>query len=111
MGKTEERALLKRRYKTALELVQVLLEHGIYLHVQCPRCGSEGVLSILESNGYTYLVVRHPDKKTHTIPKSRAGDVLCKVERDLAHILTQLLEIYKSAGGAGFCTDAAGNDS
>jgi hypothetical protein len=100
----EERVLLKKRYSLAVELVELLKQHGFWIRLACPRCGAEGTLSTLATpNGYVYLVVRHPSKNTHTIPKKRVGEVMCKIEQDLERIL----EIYeKYVSGVNFCNTA-----
>jgi hypothetical protein len=93
--KLEERILLKRRYRQAVELVELLRQYGLLLRIKCPKCGDEGTLTTLMSQGYTYLVVRHPNKHTHAIPKRHVNEVLCRIEQDLTHIFEQILEIYK----------------
>jgi hypothetical protein len=109
LHKIEERTLQKRRYKLAVELVELFRQYGLLFRVRCPRCGEEGTLSTLVSQGYVYLVVRHPSKNTHTIPRRNAGEILCTIEQTTAQILTEMLEIYKkhtNNGDAKLCTEA-----
>jgi hypothetical protein len=101
MDKTEK-AVLRKRYQLAVELVHLLREYGIYIRVTCPRCGLEGTLTVLtHKHGYLYLVVRHSDKKTHAVPRSQINEVLCKIDRELVRIF----ELYKMHSEK-FCTDA-----
>ena len=100
-------AVWKRRileYEAVIELVRALRSIGVVMRVKCPRCGAEGSVSTLMSNGGYYVIVRHPDKSTHTVPKSHIGELmpeLCRVKKELEHIL----QIYKKheEGGIKFC--------
>jgi hypothetical protein len=90
------------RYEMAVELVRALRKMGIVIRVVCPRCGAEGTLSVLRQDGYTYLIVRHLDKSTHTVHRSQLDEVLstlCRVKKDLEYIL----ELYKK--DVELCTD------
>jgi hypothetical protein len=94
----------------AVELVDYLKQHGFWIRITCPRCNAEGTLTTLNQFGYLYLVVRHIDKRTHTVPKRRVDEVLCRVEQNLAQTLKQILEVYKkyeNVSGNKHCTDAA----
>jgi hypothetical protein len=106
----EEKTLLKRRYRLAVELVDLLRQYGFFIYMRCPKCGAEGTLTTLVTRRYIYLVVRHPNKYTHTISKPHVGEVLCRIEQVLAHILVQILEIYKkhTNGDVKLC-DREGN--
>jgi hypothetical protein len=107
--KLEDKAAVWRRrleYEAAVELVRLLRGMGVAMHVKCPRCGAEGSVSTLMSNGGYYVIVRHPDKSTHTVPKPNIGEVLqklCEVKKELARVL----ELYKKyeEGGIKFCAD------
>jgi hypothetical protein len=101
-------AVWKRRileYEAVIELVRALrLSIGVVIHVRCPRCGEEGSVSTLMSNGRYYVIVRHPDKSTHTVPKSHIGVLmpeLCRVKKELENIL----QIYKrhEESGIKYC--------
>jgi RecJ-like exonuclease len=106
--KLEDKAAVWRRrseYEAAVELVRVLRSMGVVMRVKCPRCGGEGSVSTLMSNGRYYVVVRH-DKSTHTVPKPNIGEVLqklCEVKKELVRVL----ELYKKyeEGGIKFCAD------
>jgi len=54
--------------------------------IKCPKCGREGVVSVLESKRYRYLVVRHGDGSTHALSTQHIGAVLeelCRIRREL----------------------------
>jgi len=94
-------------YDAVIELVQMLRAVGVAVRTVCPRCGAEGSVSTLSHSGYTYLVIRHPDRSTHTVPRKQINSLmpdLCKVKKELE----QILELYKKyeEGGIKFCTDA-----
>jgi hypothetical protein len=103
----DKMAVWKRRtleYEAVVELVRALRDMGITMRAVCPRCGAEGSISILDYNGYTYVVIRHPDKSTHTVPRRRIIELtseLCRVKKELEHIL----QIYKKheEGGIKYC--------
>jgi len=94
-------------YDVAVELLGALRSLGVIMHVKCPRCGIEGSLSVIRHrNGYKYIVVRHPDKSTHMVPRNQIGDVLrelCEVKKDLEYILKQYRKYEES--GVKFCVD------
>jgi hypothetical protein len=102
-------AVWKRRifeYEAVVELVRALRSIGVVMHVRCPRCGEEGSVSTLMSNGGYYVIVRHPDKSTHTVPKSHIQNLapeLCRVKKELENIL----QIYKKheESGIKYCAD------
>jgi hypothetical protein len=101
-------AVWKRRvleYEAVVELVQALRDMGISVHAVCPRCGSLGSIGILKSSGYTYLVIRHPDRSTHAVPRHRIFELspeLCRVKKELEYIL----QIFrKHEEGVKFCAD------
>ncbi len=96
---------MRLQYEAAVELVQALRSTGVVVRAVCPKCGAEGSISVLISSGYSYLVVRHPDKSTHAVPKSQVGEVLpvlCNVKKNLE----QILELYKKHEKTGtICAD------
>ena len=62
------------------------LRRVLRLAVVCPKCGREGVVSVLERGRYKYLIVRHRDGSTHTLTPQHAGIVLeelCRIRREL----------------------------
>jgi|GEM_PF-6237795 hypothetical protein len=105
-------AVWKKRiqeYEAVVELVRALRDMGIAVRAVCPRCGVEGSISVLNYNGYMYVIIRHPDKSTHTVPRHRVNELipeLCRVKKDLEYIL----QIYKKheEGGVKFCAEQPG---
>ena len=62
------------------------LRRVLRIAVKCPKCGREGVVSVLERGRYRYLVVRHGDGSTHTLPQQHVGVVLaelCRIRKEL----------------------------
>jgi len=95
-------------YEAATELVRMLRGLGVMMHVsKCPRCGAEGSISVVTTkSGYKYLIIRHPDGSTHTVPKTHMSEVLrelCEVKKDLEYILKWYREFER--GGVKFCED------
>ncbi len=92
-------------YQAATELVRMLRGLGILVRVKCPKCGSEGTLSVLAYHGgYNYVVVRHPDKSTHTVTfhqLHQLREALCEVKKDLERILNQFKKCEEK--GFTFC--------
>jgi transcription elongation factor Elf1 len=64
------------------------LRRMLRIVVTCPRCGREGIVSVLERGRYKYLVVRHGDGSTHTL--SQHIDVvleeLCRIRKELEQV-------------------------
>jgi hypothetical protein len=96
----DEKRTLKRRYRLAVELIETLRQYRLFFHVECPKCGTDGILTTLATRGYVYLVVRHPDKSTHSIPLIRIDEVICSIGQDLLRIF----EVYKRYN-AELCAD------
>ncbi len=99
----DKQTVLRRlEYEAVIGLVRALREMGIVIRATCPRCGAEGTISTLSHSGYKYLIIRHPDKSTHTIPKKFIDKVvvprLCAVKKNLE-------ELYMKYETAKFCTD------
>jgi hypothetical protein len=94
-------------YDAAVELVKMLRGLGVYMHTKCPKCGREGSISVIKHpNGYNYVVIRHPDRSTHMVPRNQIGDVfreLCEVKKDLEYILKQYRKFEES--GVKFCIE------
>ena len=93
-------------YNAAVELVKMLRGLGIIMHTTCPKCGTEGSLSILRSNNYDYVVVRHPDRSTHIVPKHQIKEVfkeLCEVKKDLEYVLDRYKKYEER--GIKFCAE------
>ena len=62
------------------------LRRAVRISVKCPKCGREGVVSVLERGRYRYLVVRHGDGSTHALPQQHVGVVLeelCRIRKEL----------------------------
>jgi len=98
----------KQEYDMAADLVRMLRGLGVFMHAKCPRCGAEGSVSVVETkNGYKYLVIRHPDGGTHTVPKTDISAILkelCEVKKDLEYVLKRYKE-YEEEGGVKFCAE------
>jgi len=94
-------------YEAAVELVRMLRFLGVIMHAKCPRCGADGSISVVTTkSGYQYLVIRHPDGGTHTVPKTGMSDVLrelCEVKKDLEYILKQYRKYEER--GIKFCAE------
>jgi hypothetical protein len=94
-------------YDAAVELVKMLRGLGIFMHAKCPRCGAEGSISVLRhTNGYNYVVIRHPDRSTHMVPRHQISEVfreLCDVKKDLEYVLSQYRKYEES--GIKFCAE------
>jgi rRNA maturation protein Nop10 len=94
-------------YDAAVELVKMLRGLGVYMHIKCPKCGSEGSISVIKHpNGYSYVVIRHPDRSTHMVPRNQISEVfreLCEVKKDLEYILKQYRKFEES--GVKFCIE------
>jgi len=110
-SKPETASALKHRtypdYDAAVELVKMLRGLGIYMHTKCPKCGSEGSISVIKHpNGYNYVVIRHPDRSTHMVPRNQIIYVfmeLCEVKKDLEYILKQYRKYEER--GIKFCAE------
>ncbi len=108
-GKPEMVRVLKYRkypeYDAAVELVRMLRGLGVIMHTKCPKCEAEGSLSVIRHrNGYSYVVVRHPDRSTHLVPRHQVGEVLrelCEVKKDLEYVLSQYRRYEER--GVKFC--------
>ena len=62
------------------------LRRAVRIAIECPKCGRVGVVSVLERGRYRYLVVRHGDGSTHTLPPQHIDAVveeLCRVRKEL----------------------------
>jgi len=60
------------------------LRRVLRIAVTCPKCGREGVVSVLERGRYKYLVVRHGDGSTHALSPQHVGAVLeelCRIKK------------------------------
>jgi hypothetical protein len=94
-------------YDAAVEIVKMLRGLGVIMHAKCPRCGDVGSISVLKhSNGYTYVVIRHPDRSTHLVPRHQLSEVLrelCEVKKDLEYILNQYKKYEEK--GIKFCNE------
>jgi hypothetical protein len=92
-----------KNYNAVAELVKMLRGIGVIMHAKCPRCGHEGSISVIRhNNGYNYIVIRHPDKSTHLVPRDHVADVLrelCEVKKDLEYILKRFEEYEVGAKG------------
>jgi hypothetical protein len=97
----------KTEYELVTDIVRMLRGMGIYVHAECPRCGLEGSVSVVETkDGYRYLVIRHPDGGTHAVPKTHLSSILkdlCEVKKDLEYILKRFND-YERAG-VKFCAE------
>jgi len=107
-AKTIPSMYFKTEYALVADLVKMLRGMGIIMHAKCPRCGAEGSISIVETkSGYKYLVIRHPDGGTHTVPKTELSEILkelCEVKKDLEYILKRYKE-YEEEAGVKFCAE------
>jgi hypothetical protein len=87
------KAGFKTEYEAVAELVRMLRNMGIMMTAECPKCGTEGSVSVLRHpHGYIYIVVRHSDRSTHVVPRHQLSEVLrelCEVKKDLEYILAQ----------------------
>ncbi len=94
-------------YEAATELVRMLRGLGVIMHIKCPKCGTEGSISVLRHrHGYHYVVVRHPDRSTHIVPRHQLSEVLrelCEVKKDLEYILAQYKKYEER--GIKFCAE------
>lgn len=95
-------------YDAAIELTRMLRGLGIIMHAKCPKCGAEGSISVvsLRSKGYNYIVIRHPDKSTHVVPKQKLSEVLkelCEIKKDLEYVLNQYKRYEEK--GIKFCRE------
>jgi RecJ-like exonuclease len=92
-------------YEAATELIRMLRGLGVVMHITCPKCGAEGSVSVLRHrHGYSYIVVRHPDRSTHIVPRHQLSEVfreLCEVKKDLEYILAQYRKYEER--GIKFC--------
>jgi len=110
-SKLEMTSALKHRkypdYDAAVELVKMLRGLGVYMHAKCPKCGREGSISVIKHpNGYNYVVIRHPDRSTHMVPRNQIIYVfmeLCEVKKDLEYILKQFRKYEER--GIKFCAE------
>jgi hypothetical protein len=98
---------LGKQYDAAVELVSMLRGLGVYLHAKCPKCGTEGSISVLRhTNGYNYIVIRHPDRSTHMVSRNQVSEVfkeLCEVKKDLEYIINQYRKYEEN--GVKFCIE------
>jgi len=94
-------------YDAAVELVKMLRGLGVYMHTKCPKCGREGSISVIRhQNAYNYVVIRHPDRSTHMVPRNQIIYVfmeLCEVKKDLEYILKQYKKYEER--GIKFCPE------
>jgi RecJ-like exonuclease len=94
-------------YEAAAEIVKMLRGLGVIMHAKCPKCEAEGSISVIKHrSGYNYVVIRHPDRSTHVVPRNQLSEVLrelCEVKKDLEYILNQ----YKKYEDKGirFCAE------
>jgi hypothetical protein len=103
------KAGFKTEYEAAVELVRMLRGIGVMMAAKCPKCGAEGSISTLVTrSGYRYLVIRHPDRSTHMVPKVGTNidailRELCEVKKDLEYILERYKEFERM--GIKFCAE------
>jgi hypothetical protein len=94
-------------YEAVVELVRMLRGLGVAMYARCPRCGAEGSISVLKhTNGYSYIVIRHPDRSTHLISRNQLAEVyreLCEVKKDLEYVLKQYRKYEER--GIRFCAE------
>jgi recombinational DNA repair protein (RecF pathway) len=96
-------------YDAVVELVKMLRGLGIPMYIkECPKCGAEGSVSVVKvrGGGYSYVVIRHRDKRTHVVPKQKLELVLkelCEVKKDLEYVLNQYKKYEES--GIKFCAE------
>jgi hypothetical protein len=92
-------------YDAAVELVKMLRGLGIIMNAKCPKCGHEGSISVIRHrSGYNYVVIRHPDRSTHIVPRNQLSEVLkelCEVKKDLEYVLNQFKKYEER--GIKFC--------
>ena len=88
--------------------MRILRGLGILMHAKCPKCGTEGSISIVSvrDGGHDYVIIRHRDKSTHTVPKHKLSEILkelCEVKKDLEYVLN----LYKKfeERGIKFCSE------
>jgi|ADKH01.1.fsa_nt_gi hypothetical protein len=91
----------RTEYDLVVDLVRMVRDMGIPMRARCPRCGLDGSVSVVETkSGYRYLVIRHSDGGTHTVPKTELSSVLrdlCEVKKDLEYIVKRFKEYEEGA--------------
>jgi hypothetical protein len=92
-------------YDAVIELIKMLRGLGVAVYAKCVKCGAEGSLSVIRHpSGYHYLVMRHPDRSTHVVPRNQLDDVLrelCEVKKDLEYVIERFKKYEER--GIRFC--------
>jgi hypothetical protein len=112
-GNPEERSEIPRavnyfknpEYEAVVDLIKILRGLGVVMHAKCVKCGAEGSLSVIRHHsGYNYIVVRHPDRSTHAVPRNQLSEVLrelCEVKKDLEYVIERFKKYEQR--GIRFC--------